>query len=310
VFLVNVPIGVLALVFGPILLRESKDTSTGIPDLLGAFGLLVGVGGLTFGLVEAPDAGWTSGRVLGGFAAGVAALAWAVVRAKRHPVPVLDLRSLKVPTLWLSCVAMTLYAAGFAAMLFGNVLFLIGIWHNTTVIAGLSQSAGPATVVVVSMFGGRLAHRFGPGPVAATGALCSGLAAVFWVVRLGSSPGYWADMLPGQLLFALGVGLLMPSLSSVVATALPPDRWGAGSSMINTSLQVGTVLGTAVLVVIYGGTQDLDAFRHGWMFIAATSAAAALAGCFIAARGAVDHHVQPARVERQFDEERDCCDHV
>ncbi|HEY0803688.1 MAG TPA: hypothetical protein VGD84_01430, partial [Pseudonocardiaceae bacterium] len=134
-----------------------------------------------------------------------------------------------------------------------------------------------------------------PGPVAAVGALSFGLAAVFWRLRLGATPDYWADMLPGQLLSGLGVGLLMLSLSSVVATVLPPDRWGAGSSMINTSRQVGTVLGTAVLVVIYGGAQNLDAFRHGWIFIAATSAAAALAGCFIAARrGTVDHHVQPA----------------
>ncbi|MCU1683377.1 MAG: major facilitator transporter [Amycolatopsis sp.] len=295
VFLVNVPIGVLALVFGPILLRESKDTTTGVPDLLGALGLLAGVGGLTFALVEAPDAGWTSGRVLGGFVGGVAALAWAVFRAKRHPVPVLDLQSLKVPTLWLACVAMALFAAGFAAMLFGNVLFLVGIWHDSTAIAGLSQSAGPATVVVVSMFGGRLAHRFGPGPVAAVGALSFGLASVYWLAQLSATPDYWADMLPGQLLSGLGVGLLMPSLSSVVATVLPPDRWGAGSSMINTSRQVGTVLGTAILVVIYGGTQDLDAFRHGWIFIVATSAAAAVTGCFIAARrGTVDHHVQPA----------------
>lgn len=294
VFLVNVPVGVLALVFGPILLRESKDTTTGVPDLLGALGLLVGVGALTFGLVEAPDAGWGSGRVVAGLAVGVASLVWAVYRAKRHPVPVLDLQSLKVPTLWLACVAMAMYAAGFAAMLFGNVLFLTGVWHDSTAVAGLSQSAGPLVVIVVSMFGGRFAHRFGPGPVVALGGLSFGLGAVLWLWHLGVQPDYWADMLPGQILTGIGVGLVMPSLSSVVATVLPPERWGAGSSMINTSRQVGTVLGTAVLVVIYGGTQDLDSFRHGWIFIVVMSAAAALAGCFIAGRrGTVDHHVQP-----------------
>jgi EmrB/QacA subfamily drug resistance transporter len=299
VFLVNLPIGVAALVFGPLVLRESRDTSTGVPDLLGAAGLLVGVGALTFALVEAPDAGWASAEVLAGLVVGAAGIAWTVFRAKRHPVPVLDLASLKVPTLWLACLAMLLFAAGFAAMLFGSVLFLTGIWHDSTLVAGLSQSAGPLTVVGVSLLGGRLAHRFGPGTIAALGGLSFGLGAVFWLVRMTSSPDYFADMLPGQLLTGLGVGLLMPSLSSVVGTVLPPERWGAGSSMINTSRQVGTVLGTAVLVVIYGGTQDLAAFRHGWMFIVATSAAAALAGCFIAARrGTVDHHkpaVEPAR---------------
>jgi EmrB/QacA subfamily drug resistance transporter len=294
VFLVNVPIGVLALAFGPHLLRESRDTTSGVPDLLGAAGLLVGVGGLTFGLVEAPDAGWASGRVFGGFAVGVVSLAWAVVRARRHPVPVLDLRLLKVSTLWLACVAMVVFAAGFAATVFGNVLFLLGIWHDSTAIAGLSQSAGPAIVVVVSAFGGRLAHRFGPGPVAAVGAFSFALGGVFWLARLGSTPDYWVDMLPGQLLAGLGIGLLTPSLSSVVALVLPPDRWGAGSSMINTSRQVGTVLGTAVLVVIYGNTPDLDTFRQGWIFIAAMAAVTGLVSCFIAARRAVDHYAEPA----------------
>jgi hypothetical protein len=54
--------------------------------------------------------------------------------------------------------------------------------------------------------------------------------------------------------------------------------------MINTARQIGTVLGTAVLVVIYGATPDLDAFRRGWIFVGAAALASALAGCAIAAR--------------------------
>jgi EmrB/QacA subfamily drug resistance transporter len=291
VFLVNLPIGALALVFGPIVLRETRDTTSGVPDLLGAFALLVGIGSLTFALVEAPGRGWASSTVIIGFCLGVIGLAWAVFRAGRHPVPVLDLGSLKVPTLWLACLGMALFSGGFAAMVFGNVLFLTGVWHDSVLVAGLSQAPGPLAVVVVAVIAGRLAHRFGPGPIAALGGISFGLGAAFWLWHLGVTPAYAADMLPGQLLTGTGVGLLLPSLSAVVGTVLPPDRWGAGSSMINTSRQIGTVLGTAILVAILGGSQDLAAFRHGWTFIVLTSAAAALAGGFIATRRrSADHH--------------------
>jgi hypothetical protein len=54
--------------------------------------------------------------------------------------------------------------------------------------------------------------------------------------------------------------------------------------MINTVRQIGTVLGTALVVVIYGATLDLDAFRRGWIFVGAAALASAVAGCAIASR--------------------------
>ena len=295
VFLVNLPICVVTLLAGPRVLRESRDTSTGIPDLLGAAGLLVGVGALAYALVEASDHGWGSADVLLAFAVAAAALAWTPWRAARHPTPMLDLPALRVPTLWLACLAMGLFSAGFAAMLFGNVLFLTSVWHDSILVAGLSLAPGPLVVVPVSILGGRLVHRFGPGPVVAAGGVAFGLGALVWVLRMGTVPDYAADMLPGQLLTGLGVGLIMPSLSGVVAAVLPAPRWGAGSSMITTSRQVGTVLGTALLVVILGETPDLAAFRQGWLFVVAAAAVTSAGGLLIASRRTADHHVpEPA----------------
>ena len=291
VFLVNLPIGLLALAVGPFVLRESKDATTGVPDLLGAAGLLAGVGALTYALVQAPGSGWGSAGVLGGFAVGGAGLIWAVFRASRHPVPVLDLVSLKVPTLWLACLGMVLFSAGFAAMVFGNVLFLTGIWGNSILVAGLSQSPGPLAVVVTSILVGKLGHRIGPGPKVALGGLSFGLGTTLWLINLDGSPDYFAGMLPGQILTGTGVGMILPSLSAVVGTVLPPDRWGAGSSMVNTSRQIGMVLGTAILIVVYAGSQDLAAFRHGWVFIVIVAAATALTGLLMATRrNAIDDH--------------------
>jgi EmrB/QacA subfamily drug resistance transporter len=285
VFLVNLPVGVLALIFGPRVLRESKESGSGVPDLLGAVGLVVGVGALAWALVEGPDRGWTSRMVLIAFGLAIVAAVWVVRRSARHPVPVLDLPALRVPTLWLACVAMLVFTAGFGAMLFGNVLFLTGVWHNSLIDAGLSLIPGPLMVVAVSFtIGGRLVQRFGPGLVAAAGGVFFAIGAGIWVWRIGPVTHFATALLPGQLFTGLGVGLVMPSLSGVVGTVLPPDRWGAGGSMINTSRQIGAVLGTAILVVIYGATPTLTDFRHGWIFLAATALTTTLAGCAIAAR--------------------------
>ncbi|MEU0537253.1 MFS transporter [Amycolatopsis tolypomycina] len=293
VFLVNLPICAVTLLAGPRVLRESRDSSSGVPDVLGSAGLLVGVGALAYALVEASDRGWGARPVLLAFAVAAVALTWVPLRSARHPVPVLDLPALRVPTLWLACLTTGVFAAGFAAMLFGNVLFLTSVWHDSILVAGLSLAPGPLVVVGVSVLGGRFVHRFGPGPMVALGGVAFGAGVLVWLLRMGSVPDYAASMLPGQLLTGLGVGLIMPSLSGVVGTVLPPSRWGAGSSMVNTARQIGTVLGTAVLIAVFAGTPDLAAFRHGWLMILTTAAATCTGGLLIAARRRADHYAEP-----------------
>jgi hypothetical protein len=89
------------------------------------------------------------------------------------------------------------------------------------------------------------------------------------------------------------VGLILPSLSGVVGTVLPPPRWGAGSSMVNTARQIGTVLGTAVLIAVFAGTPDLADFRRGWLVILTTAAATCAGGLLITARRRTDHYAEP-----------------
>lgn len=106
-------------------------------------------------------------------------------------------------------------------------------------------------VVLVSLtVAGRLVGRVGVGPVAALGATLYGIGAGIWLWRIGPDPDYLGAFLSGQLLTGAGVGLVLPSLSAVVGMVLPPERWGAGSAVINASRQIGTVLGTAVMIAL------------------------------------------------------------
>ncbi|AEA27452.1 drug resistance transporter, EmrB/QacA subfamily [Pseudonocardia dioxanivorans CB1190] len=298
VFLVNLPVCVVVLVVAPRLLRESRDASGALPDLLGALALLGGVGALAYALVEAPTAGWTDGPVLAAFVVAAALFVVLAARSRRHPAAIVDPTMLRIPTLSLSSVAMLVFSAAFAAMVFGNVMFLTGLWHDSTVVAGLEMAPGPAMVVVVAMLGSRLVQRIGPGPTAVMGALSYATGITVWVLRMTAEPDFATTMLPGQLLTGLGIGLAMPALTGVVGAVLPPDRWGAGSSMVNTTRQIGMVLGTAVIVAIYdasGGPTTLTAFRHGWTFLLCCAGLTIVCGLAVARRAGRDHDAAAQR---------------
>ncbi len=281
VFLVNVPVGVIAFVIGVRVLPGSDRARVGMPDLLGAAGIVVGVGALAFALVRVPDDGWVSGTVIGGVIVAVAGLGWVVWRSRRHPVPALDMDVLSVPVVGSAVLVMVAFMTAFGGVLVVSVLYLTGTLGWSEQVAGLGLAAGPAVVVVVSRLSGRLVARIGAGPVALLAAIVFGLGPAWWLVRLDQTPDYWTGFLPGLLLTGLGVGLMLPTLSALVGSALPAAQWGSGSSLINTARQVGSVLGVALLVTAIGTKAtgrlgELPLLRVGWAQLVLAAAVAAL----------------------------------
>ena len=94
-------------------------------------------------------------------------------------------------------VATFVYAAGFFAMLLGNILFLTGVWDYSIMRAGLAVTPGPLVVAVVAGPAGKLAGRIGFRPVLLAGAACFAAGLLWYVVQVGPEPAYLADWLPG-----------------------------------------------------------------------------------------------------------------
>lgn len=282
VFFVNLPVGAVTLVWGARLLTESHDPSQRWPDLFGTVLLAASVGVLALGLVEAPDWGWGDARTVACLAAAVLGFAAFLWRCARHPVPVVDLEMLRVRSFALSNVSVLLFNVAFAAMLLESVLFMTGVWGDSVLRAGLSIAPGPMMAAVLSVISGRAAGRIGQRRLATAGCLAFAAGAAWWLWRLGVTREYVTAMLPGLVLTGVGVGLTLPSLSSAVASSLPPARFATGSAVLTMSRQLGSVLGVSILVAILGGSaaDPLDPFRGGWtlMIVAALlGAGAALA---------------------------------
>ena len=281
VFWINVPVGLAAIVLAARVVPESRDEHTrGRPDLAGAALLALSVGLVALALVKVPVWGWGSARFLGLLAAAVASGVVLVIRSHRHHAPVIELGLLRSRMFSGTFAASILYYAGFGAFVLTWVEFLTGVWHYSAVRAGLAIAPGPLMVLPFArLVSPWLAAKLGgPGRVAVAGALVNAGAQVLWYVLLTAEPHYLTRMLPVQLLGGAGVGLAIPSLIGAGSMALPPDRFGTGSGILNMARQIGTVLGVAGVIAILAspGLGPVTLFHHTTVLVAAFFLAAAV----------------------------------
>jgi MFS family permease len=123
---------------------------------------------------------------------------------------VLDLRLFASRSFRASNVGTVFYAMGFFAMLLGNILFLVGVWHYSILRAGLSVTPGPIVVAVVAGPAGRLAGRIGFRIPLVVGAAVFAGSLVWFALGVGPTPDYVGMWLPATLLLGLGIGLTCP----------------------------------------------------------------------------------------------------
>ncbi|MCU1642338.1 MAG: transporter [Nocardia sp.] len=286
VFLVNVPIGVLALIGAMVLLPESKDAAiTRIPDILGAIALALAFGSLALALVKGQEWGWSGNATLSAFACAAIAFAFVVLRVLRHSAPIVDPALLKVRSFFYSNVTALLFCTAFGAVLPSVVLRLESSAHYSALTTGLAVAPGPVMVPIFAAVGQRLARRgVSSGALVAIGNLLVAVGAAVMAISASENVCYVTDLLPGWLIIGVGVGFSLPNLLATATVDLPPARVSTGSAVVNTSRQLGYVFGVTMLIAILGtvtaGSADaLTGFTRSWWAIAAVglcSAATAL----------------------------------
>jgi EmrB/QacA subfamily drug resistance transporter len=284
IFLVNVPVGIGAMLAGRAILPEVREASRALrPDGVGALLLAAAIALLTAGIVQGPDWGWGDARVVGAFAGsaiGLLAFWW---RSSHHAAPVIELEMLRVRPVAVANVASMVFFAGFAAMLLGAVLFLTEVWGYSIIRAGIAIAPGPLLAAVTAVPAGRLAARFGPRIPAVAGGVFFAAGFLWPLSFVDATSAYATAWLPGFMLGGIGVGLTLPSLPTAATAPLPPDRFATGTAVFAMSRQIGSAIGVAIFVALIGdaaGPALLGAMHDAWWFMFATgvgSAALALA---------------------------------
>ncbi len=278
VFLVNLAIGLPALVPARRLLRETREADPGpLPDVVGSGLLIAGVGLLSLAIVEGESWGWGGGRVVGALAGGVILLAAFVARSARHPAPVVELGLFRVRSFAAANAGVFAFALGFYALLLGNVLFLTQVWGWSVLEAGVALTPGPLMAAVTAPLGGAVADRFGQRVVAAPGGLLFAAGCLLFTVTVDATPDYVTEFLPWMALTGSGVGLSFAAWGSAAVAELTPSRFATGSAISATSRQIGALLGIAVLVAVVGTPAPgaaLGAFHDAWRLEALAGLAA------------------------------------
>ena len=293
VFLVNVPVAIVALLAGRRTLVERREQNALAPDLLGAVGFALAITALVLAIVKAPDWGWFAAPTVTLVLISAALLAGIWRRSQRHPSPIVDPAMLRVPTFRLAVAGSVLFFAGFAAMLLGGVLFLTGVWHESVLTTGLMLFPGPLMAAVFSIPSARLGARVGYRRPGMAGGLMFAAASLWWITQVHATPAYLSEYLPGMLVSGAGVGLMIPTLTGAGTSSLTPDRFATGAAVLTMGRQVGAALGVAILVAVLGANAvDVSSFHSAWMISAAGGLSAALTLALI--RPIAQPKIQPA----------------
>src|SRR5204862_4447502 len=264
VFLVNVPIGIVAIVAGIRVLREIREPDTARGDVLGAVLLTGAVGSLTLGIVKASDWGWGSTRVVGLFLASAVLAVLVAARSTRHPAPVIEPAVVRVRAFTVSAIAMLLFNVAFAAMLLSNVLLLTQGWHESSLRPGLQLAPGPAAAALSAVPASLLAQRIGPRWTGLLGTLLFAGGVGLLALNAGETPHYATAFMPGIIVGGIGVGFVLPSTQGAAMSTLPPALFSTGTAKISMARQIGAALGIALLVAVIGTPEPghvIDAFK-------------------------------------------------
>jgi EmrB/QacA subfamily drug resistance transporter len=289
VFLVNVPVGLLALVVGWRRLPEVPGHPVPRPDTLAALLITGGIGALVLGLVKGGTWGWGDPRTVTALLVAIASLGLFAAHSLRGRNPLIDRSLFRLrPFTGASAVAL-FFSAAFGGMLLSRVLWAQDVWHWSALQTGLAIAPGPLMVPLFAfLVAGPLIARFGPGPVIAAGSTIFAAGVAWWALAMGLRPDYVGQMLGGMLLTGIGVGLTLPTFMATGAAALPPHSFATGSAAINMLRQIGLALGVALLIALLGtprsGAQTLDVYERASWVIAAISAIGGLVGLVLLTR--------------------------
>ena len=268
IFLINVPIGVAALIVGALRLPAVPGHPGSAPGVLGVLLATLGTGALTLGLVQGREWGWGSVATMSALATAVVLLSLFVVHCRRARSPLIDPGLFRARSFTAASVVSLVFSIAFGAMLLSRVLWQQDVWGWSPLLSGLGTAPGPLMVPLVAFtVAGPLAVRFGPGRVIAAGCVVFALGALWWAVAADLRPNYFSGVLGGMLLTGIGVGLTLPTTMAAGTSSLPPNAYATGSAVVNMLRQTGIALGVAMVVAIvagHGGLAAFDVYRTAW----------------------------------------------
>src|SRR6185437_13197426 len=246
IFFVNIPIGAACVAAGLRALHETRDEGRGGLDLPGLVTITSGLFALVLGLLRGNDWGWSSGRVVGLFAAGAVLLVAFGFVELRQASPMFDLHLFRIPTFTGAQISAFAISSGMFAQFLYLAIYLESVVGHSAVWAGVRFL--PLSFVVAPI-AGRLSARVPVRFLLGGGLAVVGLSLLLmWGIKLGST---WTTLLAGFIVGGVVIGLVNAPRASTAVSVVEPRRAGMASGINNTFRQVGIATGIAALGAVF-----------------------------------------------------------
>ena len=291
IFWVNIPVGVAAIILTALFVPESRAAVARRVDPVGQILIVLLLASLTYGIIEGPNAGWSSPRILACFAVAAAALIALVSYEPRRREPLLDLRFFRsAPFSGATVIAVCAFAA-LGGFLFLNTLYLQDARGFSALHAGLYTLPLAAMTVALAPLSGRIVAVRGPRlPLVVAGIATTAGALMLTRLTASTSTGY---LLASYVVFGIGAGLVNAPITNTAVSGMPRSQAGVAAGIASTSRQVGSALGvavagSAVLSALHGPLRlgFADASHVGWWILAGCGVAILLLGLATSGRWA------------------------
>jgi EmrB/QacA subfamily drug resistance transporter len=282
IFWINIPVGIAAVILTILFVPESRAPRPRRVDPVGELLVIVLLASLTYGIIEAPAAGWLSTQSIGMFALAAAALAGLIAYERRRREPLLELRFFRsVPFSSASVIAICSFAA-LGGFLFLNTLYLQEVRHLSALTAGLYTLPIAAMTLIFAPLSGRIVGRRGP----RIGLLVGGLGITIGgglLTNLGASTSI-PSLLPAYFVFGIGFGMVNPPITNTAVLGMPAAQAGVAAAVASTSRQVGQTLGVAIVGAVAAagvgvvGPGFVQASHAAWWIVTGAGAIVLLLG--------------------------------
>jgi EmrB/QacA subfamily drug resistance transporter len=268
---INVPIGLAMLLLAPRFVTET-ERRPGRFDVVGAVTATLGAVSIVWSLIGTPEHGWTSARTLAGLVFGGLMLALLTVTERRVAHPMIQPALLRNRTRVAALAMMALIVGAQLSMFFLVVQYVQGVLGFGPLASGFAFLPFSLGIFTISRFTPGLLGRFGPLPLIIAGAAALTVA-YGWLSGAGVDGSYLGTVFVPMLLGGLGGGLAFMPITATVLSGVEPEHAGAASGMLQTTQQLGSAVGVAVIVSVYAAGAVPGQFVPGVQAAFLTSAA-------------------------------------
>jgi MFS family permease len=250
VLFVNLPVCALILVGAARLLPGGRPAAQAAGlDIPGA---LLGTGGmllLIYSLVRAPQQGWGSARTTGELATAAVVLAAFTAIELRRRNPLFPFTIFRVQGLAAADVTQMIAFAAFVSAFYFLTLYMQNVVGYSPIRSGSAYLPVTAGIAVTAGISAKLFARIGTRPVIVAGALTAA-AGIFWLSHIPVHGTYPANLLPGLVIMAAGLGAVLVAVTTAANAGVAPGQAGLAAGLLSASQQLGTALGLAIFSAI------------------------------------------------------------